>query len=641
MLGKRMPRLAALLAGSSVVCTALFANDSAVSGANCTFKADPDRFLSAQSRARNEIVARTAKFRRASDAPRPRTVDARSIPHRNFIDDEIFGKLAAMNVPSAPLSSDEEFFRRINLDLTGRLPSPAEIRAFVADPDPGKRDRIIDQLLFSPQFVDKWVMWLGDLVRNSATNASSYSPEQLQGRTKFYKYLWDSLMNQKSLRDMAWEMVIAGGNNYDEDTGQVNFISSAGAPGGPVQDTYDAMLVKSATAFLGLSHYDCLLCHNGRGHLDQISLWGANTSRLDAQKMSAFFSRTNLTRWTPPAGTPQDVASQMYYYNSYSVTEVFNRSYGLSTNYGNRPNRTPAGNLTSITPVYRNGQTPQDQGWRSEFGRLLVDDPMFAVNLSNRLWKQMFGLGLVDPVDGLDPARLDPANPPQPPWTLQATHPLLLQKLSKSFVDTWYNLRETLRIIVSSSAYQLSSQYDDAAWNASYVPLFARHYPRRLDGEEVHDAICSATGIFNQYAQFGWGTTVSYAMQLLDSVEPRNNLGNAQVFMNYFFRGNRDTTPRMQASSLQQELALMNDTFVTAKLKVNASPALQAIAKLQTNDAIIDELWLTFISRLPTSYERERASSYLAAAATTAQRNAAIEDLAWVLVNKVDFLFSY
>jgi hypothetical protein len=271
----------------------------------------------------------------------------------------------------------------------------------------------------------------------------------------------------------------------------------------------------------------------------------------------------------------------------------------------------------------------------------MVDDPMFATNMVNRLWKQMFGLGLVDPVDTLDPARLDPANPPDAPWTLQATHPALLQKLSKAYVDTWYNLRETLRIIVSSSAYQLSSQYDDGTWNAAYVPLFARHYPRRLEGEEVHDAICTATGIFNNYSQFGWGTTVSYAMQLLDTVEPRNNLGNAQAFMNNFFRGNRDTTPRMQASSLQQELALMNDTFVTTRLKVKASPVLQAIAKLQTNDALIDEMWLTFLSRKPADQERERALSYLTGASTASQRNAAIEDLAWVLVNKVDFLFSY
>jgi hypothetical protein len=641
MLGACFLRRAALLAGSSLLGPGLSAGEPATSGANCTFKADPDHFLSAQLRVRSEINFRASKFRRAGAVSRPSPTDARLIPRRNFIDDEIFGQLAAMNVLSAPLSSDEEFFRRINFDLTGRLPNPADVRAFVADSDPAKRDRLIDQLLYSPQFVDKWVMWLGDLVRNSATNATSYSPEQLQGRTKFYKYLWDSLMNQKSLHDLAWEIVTARGNNYDEDTGQVNFISSAGASGGPAQDTYDAMLVKSATAFLGLAHYDCLLCHNGRGHLDSVSLWGANTSRLDAQKMSAFFSQTSLTRWAPPAGTPQNVANQMYYTNSYSVNDVANRGYGLSTNYGNRPNRTPAGNLTSITPVYRTGQSPQDAGWRNEFARLMVGDPMFATNMVNRLWKQMFGLGLVDPLDTLDPARLDPANPPDSPWTLQATHPALLQRLSKSYVDTWYNLRETLRIIVSSSAYQLSSQYDEGTWNAAYVPLFARHYPRRLDGEEVHDAICTATGILNNYSQFGWGTTVSYAMGLLDSVEPRNNLGNAQTFMNNFFRGNRDTTPRMQASSLQQELALMNDTFVTARLKVKASPVLQAIAKLQTNDVIIDEMWLTFISRKPSDQERERALSHLAGASTAAQRNVAIEDLAWVLVNKIDFLFSY
>jgi len=97
----------------------------------------------------------------------------------------------------------------------------------------------------------------------------------------------------------------------------------------------------------------------------------------------------------------------------------------------------------------------------------------------------------------------------------------------------------------------------------------------------------------------------------------------------------------MQASSLQQELALMNDTFVTTRLKVKTSPVLQAIAKLQTNNAIIDEMWLTFLSRQPADQERDRALSYLAGAANATQRNAAIEDLAWVLVNKIDFLFSY
>ena len=216
---------------------------------------------------------------------------------------------------------------------------------------------------------------------------------------------------------------------------------------------------------------------------------------------------------------------------------------------------------------------------------------------------------------------------------------MLLEKLAKKFTGDWYNLREMIRFMANSNAYQLSSRYN-SDWNLAYVPLFARHYPRRLDGEEVHDAIAKSTGIFAQYTQFNWGGTVKWAMQLLDPVEPRSN-GTSANFMNYFLRGNRDTTTRTQNITVQQQLALMNDGFVTPKLKVAASPALAAIAKMTDNKAIVDEMFLTFISRVPDDYERPRALAYLTKATTTAAKNAAIEDLAWALVNKVDFLFSY
>ena len=104
---------------------------------------------------------------------------------------------------------------------------------------------------------------------------------------------------------------------------------------------------------------------------------------------------------------------------------------------------------------------------------------MFARNMANRVWKQMFGLGLVDPVDSLDPARLDPANPPADPWTLQATHPELLEKLSAEFGKQNFGLRAFLKTIAQSTAYQLSSRYD-GEWKEDYVVLFARHYARRM-----------------------------------------------------------------------------------------------------------------------------------------------------------------
>src|SRR5207253_7543509 len=171
-----------------------------------------------------------------------------------------------------------------------------------------------------------------------------------------------------------------------------------------------------------------------------------------------------------------------------------------------------------------------------------------------------FGLGLVDPVDTLDPARLEPKSPPDAPWDLQATHPVLLEKLATAMRESNYDLRAFLKLLAQSSAYQLSSRYD-GDWNLSYVPLFARHYARRLEGEEIHDAISKATGVFNKYTVSGFADPFQWAMQLPEPTEPASN-GAAAIFMNAFLRGNRDTTFRNQASSILQQLNLMNDNFV-------------------------------------------------------------------------------
>lgn len=244
-----------------------------VSGSNCTFQASPDAFLASQSRVRREIFERASSFQGAVRAARlAQPAAATPIAHRNLIDDEIFNRLAASGIAPANLSTDEEFFRRITLDLTGRIPSSDDVRAFVANTDPGKRDAVIEQLLNAPEFNDKWTLWLGDLLQNTSTQVTANVQRQIAGRNAFYSYLNSSVASNKSLHDLAYEAIVAGGNNYDAATGATNFIIGGSVTGGPAQDTYDGMLVRSATAFLGLGHYDCLLCHNGRGHLDQISL---------------------------------------------------------------------------------------------------------------------------------------------------------------------------------------------------------------------------------------------------------------------------------------------------------------------------------------------------------------------------------
>jgi Protein of unknown function (DUF1553)/Protein of unknown function (DUF1549) len=626
--------IAALVGIFSVIAASRFgrasgAEQRSISMGDCTFATRPDDLLARESRLRRDVSATAVKLNkvlpRTAAAPRAAT----SMPRRNFIDDYIFGAMAAQQVPSARLTTDAEFFRRINLDLIGKIPAPDEVRAFIADTTPTKRDDAIDRLLYSPEFVDRWTMWMGDLLQN--TSASSNVSRQVGGRDAFYWWIQQAVNSGTSLRDIAYATIVGQGNTYDPKVGNTNFDYGMTTPMGPIQDTYDTFVSKTAQTYLGIAYYDCLLCHNGRGHLDSISLWGSQVTRAQAWQMSAFFSRVRMARNPAPNGQPL--------YLSEEITDAASGTYDLNTTYGNRPNRQPLGTVKSMTPVYRDGQTPPDgKGtWRDAYAALLTADPMFARNFANRLWKQFFNLGLVDPVDTMDPARLDPNNPPPAPWTLQASNPQLLERLAGTLADNNFGLREFIRIIVQSNAYQLSSRYD-GDWSIDYVPLYARHYPRRLDGEEIADAIVKATGVAGGYTAPGWtDSTVAWAMQLPDTVSG----GPAAAFMNTFLRGNRDTQPRSQAGSILQQLTLMNDAFVTNRTKVAASPVLANISKLTDNDAAVEQLFLTFLSRYPSDTERQLAVNTLKAATTATLRNNAIEDLAWVMINKLDFLFSY
>jgi hypothetical protein len=368
--------------------------------------------------------------------------------------------------------------------------------------------------------------------------------------------------------------------------------------------------------------------------LDDLSVWAKTATRIEAQRMAAFFSRTRFTQNT-------DSASPLF--QSTTVTAATTGGYDLNTNFGNRPTRAPVGSLRSLTPEYHfTGAAPPDADWRTAFAENLVRDPMLARNLANRLWKAMFGVALVEPEDSLDPARLDPAKPPEDPGRLapmQASHPELLERLAAELRAMNYDLREFLRLLADSSAYQLSSRYE-GEFRQEHVQLFARHLPRRLEGEEIHDAIARATGVAGRYTVQDWAEPVEWAMLLPEPVEPRSN-GAVATFMNAFLRGNRDTQFRSQSGSILQQLNLMNDNFVTSRTRVSASPTLRAVAAIPGNKEAVEELFLLFLSRRPSEYESERAVAMLAQGTTQALRNQRIEDLAWVLINKVEFIFSY
>lgn len=605
--------------------------------ADCSFLQDPEEYLEAAERHRLQTSSTTEAvvaavrhhiyFLRGSDS----SIATDTIPRRNLIDDQIFGRMERDGIRPAPLASDQEFLRRVMLDLTGRIPSAQEVTAFVADKASGKRDALIDRLLETPEFVDKWTMFFGDLFKNNgpATNINRY----FQGRDAFYRYIYDSVGTNKPYNQIAYELITATGDSFE--SGPPNWIAGGTVPMGPAQDTYDGMAVQTAQMFLGINVVDCVLCHDGTRHLDSVNLWGKQQTRMNMWGFSAFFARTRQQRV---------VVSQQPLYAKTLVTELAAGDYNLNTTTGNRTARQPVNGVTRVSPRYPlTGETGGVSGNRREMlAQMVTSDLQFSRAAVNYIWEQFMVEPFVSPSNAFDPARLDPANPPPAPWTLQPTNPQLLNALAAWFRDNDYNIRSLMGLITKSSAYQLSSVYP-GEWKPAYVPYYARKFVRRLQAEEVHDAIVKATGVIPRYTLEVQGadyslTPVNWAMQLPDTREPRSNGAVAQ-FLNSFGRGDRDQTVRNTNGSPLQALNLMNNTFVMNRIHANNNGStVQRVLRETTSPAVIvEQLFLNTLSRYPSDAERAIA---LDAIRWLGNQRAA-EALQWSLLNKLDFVYNY
>ena len=571
----------------------------------------------------------------------------------NLIDRYIRADLEAHNITPADKTTDYEFIRRVTLDLTGRIPTINRVQMFVQSGDQNKRAALIDELLAKPEWTDKWTMYFGDLYKNTASAVQVRI--QPEGRNAFYKYLHDSLANNKPYNKMAAEMIGAQGNNsFDQTNGQLNYNVLGVVGGGPTQDIFDSQAANVADQFLGIAHVNCLLCHSGRGHLDSLSLWGGQTTRAQAWGLAAFLSHT----WTRSINTAQDPNNPNARYNYFSL-DKYTTDYSLNTTTGNRPARQPIGSVKTITPAYLfGGQTPdKGEDYRIALARYVTGDFQFARATVNYMWAAFFGRGLVDPPDQFDPARLDPDKPPPAPWTLQPSNPRLLNALAQSFIDSGYDLKALQRLIVSSDAYQLSSEYN-GDWSPEYEQYFARHFVRRLMGEEIHDSIVTAINTLPSYTVNGFTNAstvygvdspgfgkISFAMQAPDVVNMPDNGGAVSQFLDVFLRGNRDDQPRKTEGSILQALGLMNDPFVQNRIHATGTgPTATFLAKqlatYTTDDALVTSLFLNVLSRYPNQQEKLDAELMLGAGGAAARKTNA-EDLLWTLFNKVDFVFNY
>jgi len=589
---------------------------------DCSF--NPRAFRSAamifhelSARAEAVVPSGTSSRRHAADPPVPPPL---TFTAKNFVDDEIFGKMVKDNVRWTSASTDEEFLRRITLDLTGAIPDADTVKSFVADTSAGKREAMIDKLLASDGFTDRWTMWLGDHVQNVQTAANTKI--NFGARNSYYLYLHDAIAARKPYDQIVRELIAGTGNS--KSNGAVIFWPRQLQQNGPLQDTFDNLSAFTGERFLGMP-FVCVSCHNGFGHLELVNSAMAHHTRNEFWRNAAFFARSYIT------ASPQDPVTRTA---TFTISDLLQGEYKLDTTSGNKTARAPVNGVAVADPAFfLTGETPgPSEVRRQAYARMLTANLQFARAAVNYIWKEIFGAGIVEPADSFDLARQDPASL-APGAALQPTHPQLLTKLAESFIAGNYDLRALIRTIVVSNAYQLSSRYTPGDWNESWAPYYARHYPRRLMAEEILDAIAKSTGVPVNLAVNG-ASPVSRAMLLPDPTEG----GTFAEFLDNFERGNRDDELRNSDSSIVQVLALLNDRIVTDRIASTNSASLVARLIGQSSDpaAIAEGLYLNTLSRYPTADEKAHAVTYLKSGALAKKT----EDLQFALINKLEFLFN-
>jgi hypothetical protein len=490
-------------------------------------------------------------------------------PVQNYVDELIDEKLKELKFLPAALCTDEEFIRRVYLDVIGTLPTPEETEALLGDPSPDRRARLIDQLLDRPEHARFWALKWGDLLRLTEKGVTK------DGVHKFYEWLTRAHEQNMPYDAFVRAMITAQGSTLANPP--ANYYRTAA-------DTNDSTET-TAQVFLGV-RIQCAKCHNHP-----------------------------FERWT------QD--------NYYGLAAFFNRVERKSTV---RPNEmvvfvARGGEVTQPRtgrqmkpwlPLAGETEPPADRDRREILADWLTrpDNPFFAKVEVNRIWSQVMGRGIVEPIDDFRDS-----NPP--------SSARLLDALAKDFAASGFDRKHVLRVILNSRTYQASSQPDE--WNKDDAKYFSHRQIRLLSAEQLLDAICDVSGVPESFPGLPPGTK---ATQLPSPDVPHD-------FLKAFGQPERQTAcacERISESNLTQALQLFNGPLVHAKLQHGENRFRRLAAEGKSNEEIITRLYLAALCRRPTEQELEVAAAHVAG---KEDRLKALEDVCWAILNTNEFLFQH
>ncbi len=502
---------------------------------------------------------------------------------RNFIDEFVLEKLQSLHLPPSPRCSDSDFIRRAFIDTIGVLPTAQEVRDFLAQPSPDKQDQLIESLLQRPEFVDYWSYKWSDLL---LVNGDKLPKPAMWS---YHNWIRNNVAANTPWDDFVRQIVTAKGSTLEN--GAANFYS--------LHEDPPNMAETVSQAFLGMA-VNCAKCHNHpMEKWTNDEYWGfANLFARVRSKNGAgegdriIFASASGDVNQPLRGHPQ------------------------------APRPLDSKPLPMDTPTDR----------RDALADWLVspENPYFARAIVNRVWANFFGVGIVEAVDDLR-------------VTNPASNEKLLSAAAKFLAGEKFDLKAMMRAVLQSETYQRSSQ--PLPENAADTRFYSRYYPRRMKAEVLLDAYSQVTGVPTEFQidlrNRNQGLGEKYPVGFRALQLPDTHIFS--YFLKSFGRPDREKTcecERTSEPSMAQALHIANGDTVNKKLAAKENMISKQLSGGWSPEKLIEEAYLSSLSRLPSAAEKGKMLATLQAA-TEADRRTAVEDMYWALLSSKEFLFNH